>query len=440
MTDATPITTRAPGKRKAIPNPGKPWEGFPLYWHPRGYWMIRKNGREWRYTADPHESHRRYTLDMEALRTGAERQAQPARYFLRDAINLYLTRQKRRHDEGEISDAQFARCRLELETKLPKAAKLTTPLAAFRQADPGDHGPAQLFGSIRRAAIARGLDAAHKHIVIVRAALDYAASKKYMLPPDYGDDFDPPSQRAIDKKRRERDDATGERAWSVDELRKMLSEAKSRADEQRRAKTKKNLIRSNPHIYAQILLALFGGFGSDDLSAMKESSLDRERGIIRHHRAKTGRPCVCAIPAVVWAAIDASIAARKPAATDEAKGLLFRSDKGRRCNAAENETDEKGVKRVGRNDTIGKNFQRFIKRIGLHKRRAGFKTLRAMCRTLLTTSGVDDDIRRVIMGRKFRLPVDEYYLRGDLRGELVAASKHIEAQLFPKQTQSRRKK
>lgn len=440
MTDATLVTTLRPSGRKSVPAPEKPWPGFPLYWHPRGYWMCRRNKVEWRYTADALESFRQYTLDMEAAKSGAERQAQPARYLLKDAVNLYLTRQKRRLDDGEISQAQFARCRMELDTKLPEGVKLSTPLSAFRQSDPSDHGPASLFGAIRRRAVVRGLDAAHKHIVTVRAMLDYAATKRYMLPPDYGDDFDPPSQSAIDRKRYERDEEHGERAWTVDELRKMLAEAKARGDDKRRATGRNNLVRSNPHIYAQILLALFGGFGSDDLSAMKESQLDRERGVIRHRRAKTGRPCVCAIPSVVWQAIDASIAARPAATTDDAKGLLFRSQTGRRCNAAEVESDEKGIKKVGRNDTIGKNFQRFIKRINLHKKRTGFKTLRAMCRTLLTTSGVDDDIRRVIMGRKFRLPVDEYYLRGDLRAQLVAASKHIESQLFPKRTQSRRKK
>jgi hypothetical protein len=117
------------------------------------------------------------------------------------------------------------------------------------------------------------LDAAHKHITIVRAALDYAVTKKYMLAPDYGDDFNPPSQRAINQKRHERDEAAGGRQWSVKELRAILSAADEMRGE-RRGK-RKNTIRKSPHLYAQILMALFGAFGSDDLCAMRDSHLNR---------------------------------------------------------------------------------------------------------------------------------------------------------------------
>src|SRR6185503_14631975 len=105
----------------------------------------------------------------------------PRRYLLKDAVNLYLTRQKRRHDENELSDAQFAKCRHELQVELPKSVRLSIPLSAFRGTSPDDRGPAHLFHSIRAKAIKRGLQAAHRHIVMVRAVLDYAATKKLML-------------------------------------------------------------------------------------------------------------------------------------------------------------------------------------------------------------------------------------------------------------------
>jgi hypothetical protein len=419
--------------RKIIPKPELPWPGFPLYWHPRGYWMCRRNGEAWNYEADANESYRRFVIDEENLRKGVAAEQPAKRFTLSDAVNLYLTRQKRRMDDGEIGKLQFAKCRGELMTWLPLAVKLSTPLTAFRSTSPDDYGPAKLFASIRSKAIARGLDAGHRHITIVRAALNYAAGKRLMALPDFGDDFDPPSQSRIERGRRDRDQKQGERAWTVAELRKMIAEAKRMASGRGAAK--------NLHIEAQILLALFAALGSDDLSAMTESELDRKHGIVKRFRAKNGKPSIAALPPEAWAAIDVSIAARAKPSTDDAAGLLFRTSTGRRCNAAPTSDDDKGIlKRVGRNDTIGKNFQRFAKRIGLQKPRAGFKTLRAMCRTLMTGAGVDEDIRAAIMGRKLRYAADEYYLRGDLREKLFYARDVIHDQLFPKQIESPRKR
>src|SRR6185312_3756741 len=110
---------------------------------------------------------------------------------------------------------------------------------------------------IREKSILRGLQAAHKHITIVRAALDFAASKKLMLPADYGDDFDTPSQSEINKDRIGRDNSTGERAWTENELREMIVQAKARGGE--RKTSRNNKIKENKHLYAQILLGLFGG-------------------------------------------------------------------------------------------------------------------------------------------------------------------------------------
>lgn len=432
---ATPATT----PRLKIPRPVPPFEPFPLTWHSRGYWMKKRHGRELRFTRDAQESYDQWRDVLDREKRG-ERATSRKRYTLKDAVNLYLTRQKTRFDEGDLSPAQFTKCRFELQEQLPAAVAISVPLSDFNAESPDDPRPGRLFGKIRAKAIARGLQAAHRHIVLVRAALNYAARKHLMRAPDYGDDFDPPTQSRIDRARNELDEIHGERSWSIEELQTILQAAAALAEPRETAKGVKPP--RNPHLYAQILLGLFAAFGSDDCSALPESKLRRKEMVHAFPRAKNGRPRCAYLPQRVWDAIDVSLAYRTGPATDDAAHLVFRTANGTRSNAAGQETDALGLKRIGRNDTIGKNFQRLVERAGLSKHRAGFKTLRAMCRTMLVGAGLSDDIIAVIMGRRFRHPVDEYYLRGELRAELVKAADHIERQLFPitEQTQSPRPK
>lgn len=396
-----------------LPKPEKPWADFPLYWHPRGYWMCRRWGRELRYTRDALQSYELYKRDMEAHRQG-EPLAIKSKYRLADAINYYLTRQKRRLEDGELGAVQFAKCRFELQQQLPLAIAVSTPLSDFTADYPADPRPGELFAKIRSRALKRGLSAAHRHITLVRAMLEYAAARKMMRSPDYGDDFHPPSKDRMDRQRHERDAKHGDRTWTLDELRVLLAAIKDR----------------NVHLYAQCLLALFAGFGSDDCSALPKGALRPRDGVVKFPRVKNGRPRVAALPKVVWDALAASQSKRAKPASKSAADLVFLTSNGTKCNAAKQISDEIGLLKSGRNDTIGVNFRRMLRRTGLERYRAGFKSLRSCCRTILLGANVDADIVAVIMGRPFRFPVDEYYIRGNLRQELVAAAKHIESKLF----------
>lgn len=428
----TPVTTH---RRQPIPRPTLPFEPFPLTWHQRGYFQKKIAGRIVRFTADAQESY-----DLWRDRHGrTERGDAPIsrkRFTVRDAVNFYLTRQKRRLVAGELSPIQFAKCRLELERHLPRAIAISMPLTDFNATAPDDPRPGEMFGKIAAKARRRGLSAMHRHVVLVRACLDHAARKHLMRAPDYGDDFDPPSIAAIDKARHAADAEHGDRAWTVDELRMILAEAERMGRPRQTAKGEKAGL--NPHIYAQCLLALFAAYGSDDCSALLANSLRREQGVAVSRRAKNGKPVVAWLPDRVWDAIDFSRARRAKPAGGVNPALVFLAGSGHPCNAGKLTEDEHGLLNVGRNDTIGKNFQRLVKRLGLERKRAGFKTLRAMCRTTLVGADVNEDIVAAIMGRPLRHRVDEYYLRGDLRSELMKAGLHIERQLFPvKQTAPR---
>lgn len=432
MKKTTPVTTPV---RKIVEKPDVA-AGFPLYWHKRGYWMKKYRGHVLSYERDPDASLERWKADKKAIDERNELAQPKKRYLLRDAINLYLTRQKERHESGELSDVQFLKCRTELQIHLPKAVSINTPLNDFRAFDAGDDRPAILFSRIRAKAGNRGLNIMHRHVVIVRAMFKRAVKKKLMLPPDYGDNFELPKQRQLDHARHELDRTHGERHWSIGELRKILHEANEVGRERKTAHGIKPP--RNPHILAQILLGLCAGFGSDDCSAIHESAIDFKTGVHKFPRAKNKQKRMAILPPVVLDAIQWSLKWRKPPADDDARGLLFRTDEGKRCNVAKRDSDGLGLSKLGRNDTIGKAFQRLVKRIGVAKYRTGFKTLRSHFRTMLVGAGIDEDIVRVLMGRPFRYPVDDYYIRGELRAELLKASKHLQKSLAFKRIQTPR--
>lgn len=70
------------------------------------------------------------------------------------------------------------------------------------------------------------------------------------------------------------------------------------------------------------------------------------------------------------------------------------------------------------------------RRMKFVRHKAGFYTLRAMFRSLAVGCGVDNDLIAVIKGQKFDRPVDEYYLRGDLRAKLFDVVDHVYRELF----------
>lgn len=423
MDSATPKTTL----RKTFEKPVKPWPDFPLYWHVRGFWMKRYRGRELRFEKDAQRSFERW-LEAKRVMDGEQDPRPSKRFLLRDAINLYLTTQRRRLEVGEIGAVQFAKCRAELEHYLPAAVAVTTPLDSFCAAGPGDDGPAKLFHQIRTKAFARGLEVAKRHITLVKACLNMAHGKRLMLAPDYSDAFNPPSADKLAAARRARDLEQGERTWGADELRGILAAA----DELRQKASK-----PNHHLYAQILLGLFGAFDSADVATVPHGAIDLETGLCRFPRVKNARPRACILPKQVLEAVKWSSKRAAAGVGSDAKRLIFRTRDGNPNNVSGITSDEKGVRKVGRNDTIGLAFRRLLRRLKLAKPRTGFKTLRSCCRTMLTAGGIHEDIIAVIMGRPFRYPVDDYYIRGDLKSELTRASKHLASVLF-KRTQSHR--
>jgi len=421
MPDPAPTPDSTPAK------PEKPWPDFPLYWHQRGYWMCKRQRREYRYEADPHASYARYLKDKEIWDAGAV-PAQPMKgYLLADAINQFLSRQQNRLADGAINSRQFARYRKELEKHLLQAVPKTTRLQDFAS----DRAPS-LFRRIRATARAKGLESCRIHVTAVRAMLDHAARKRMMMAPDYGEDFDPPTVKQFRDQRNVERAEHGDRAWGIDELGAILVAAK----------------KYDPHLYAQILVGLNLAYSAADVAAMTEGVIDRKTRLVRFPRVKTGIDRIGVLWPETLRAIDASLRVKpKPASREYAK-LLFLSPTGLPCVRRKEHFDKSNVlERVVRIDAINLDFKRMLERMDAKRRKGnpdlkapdlkrhktGFNTLRAMFRSLAVGAHQDPDAIAIVMGRQFARPIDEWYIRADLREKLEALSEHVRSQVF-KQT------
>lgn len=452
---ATPVATPASIpetpiiQRQKPPKQEKPYEGFPLFWHCSGCWACKRGGRTIYYEADWKASHRRFVIDEDARRQGLQPRPHVVKsYALRDAVNRFMLRQEERLAAGEISAIQYAKYRGELAGdpragragRLAKAISLKTPLAEFA----GSHGP-DLFGQIRQKAIARGLAAAERHIICVRAMFGYCSKRRGMMgPPNYADEFDKPGVAQFRHAKAKKAAKDGERAWSLPELRIILEEA-----------------RTSPKLHCWILLGLTCGYQAADIAALPKSLIKLEERLLRFPRIKNGIPRVTPLCDQTLAALKAALphCARHKPARPEFAGLAFLTPRGFPPVLSQPVLDAKGrVRTVSRNDAINLAYRRLlrgisrkrvqeaqnargpagkplsrreIRELDIQRKGAGFNTLRAMFRSLATGASADPDLVAVIMGRQVARPIDEYYLRGDLREQLFKVTQHVATQIWP---------
>lgn len=457
MSDApTPAPTPVPRgprvrKREVFDRPAVPphLEPFPLRWHKhRGYFYVEREGRAHTYGRDPVAAKAAWEKDTQAWE---RHEAGPSElrqgYTLADAVNLFMTRQKRRWERGRLSDGQFAMYRRELAGDpkadppvvgfLGAAVSLSTRLSHFTD----ERRAPDLFQRVTAAALSRGLEAARKHMNAFAATLRYAHKKRLMGPPNFSDYFEPPTPGEIEAAREDKDAKRGGRAWSIAELRRILADAKSRVNP-----PKGQGYRRNPRVYAWVLLGLLCFYGPADMAALRERHWDRVNKVLTQPRVKSRRghrrrKRVNPVPDELAWALDEVIKSRPAALDPDDADRVFLSDEGKAYRPGKTRYDAAGVPiGRGRTDVISLTILRMLKTLELNRRGARAYTFRAMGRSLLVGSGADRDIVAVLMGRPFQHRSDEYYLRGDLRKKLFAAVEHVWRQLQPVKRTAPRKK
>jgi hypothetical protein len=271
--------------------------------------------------------------------------------------------------------------------------------------------PQAFFKPAKQAAFARGLAVADKHIFYIRKLLEMAQKTGMMPPPNFGDQFEKPRAEQVARVKLDKKRKHGARAWSVEQLRQIIAAGWDHS----------------PQMFACVMLGLNVGFGNDDCAFLENDLVDRQLHLIRGaFRNKNLRERVCPLWTITEWALGRAWATRIEATKPEYANRIFLNERGTSLCYRRVKLDDKSfIKRTSRYDWFKKEFSALLDAQNLKIHGANFYTLRAMFRTLAVGSGVDNDLIAVIKGQKFERPIDEYYLRGDLRSMLFKVSEHV---------------
>jgi len=413
-----------------LAQPAKPWRDFPLHWHKSGRWRKKYRGKHYYFVADPIKSYDAWKELEDKLLSGDRPTASERsrkRYTLQDAINVFLHHQHGRFTRGEIGDAQMAKYVKEIKTELPK---VVSPLTRLEDFCDEQQGPA-LFGRIRQAAVDRGLQAAEKHVTYVRAMFELVSKRgeHYLIAaPCFGDGFKKPTIGQIERAKAARLAHTGDQIWTIEEATRLIQ----------------NAIRRDVHLYAHLVLMAIAGYTSADVAALPLKAIDHKNAVINFPRVKNGRRRLCPLIKPLQSAIDASLKLRPLPAAPEFAHLAFLTRNGTPLNINKAKLDEKNhaTGKILRKDVINLRLMRLcdtldqIDReklkprqlntfVGLNRAGQGQKIFRTLNYRAAIGAGVHDDFIAVLRGRRFNRPIEDYYLRNDLRGELVKLVTHI---------------
>lgn len=404
-------------------------------WHPRGGWCRKFPGdknRTYFGRVGAVDAIRAADREAERRRTGALAEAAAESRLLNlsvgEAVNVYLNHLDREHADGKIGDEQRASYGDEL-ARFAESVGITMKLADLCKMT----APDRVFGPLRKAAIARGVFAAEKHIVQVRTFLDWCSRvRRFCPPPFYADAFDAPTEkekRATKKSERRK---KGVANWTPAEVREIVAAAKA----------------TDVHRYAQVLLMLNGGMGATDLSHLEDADVDWERECIHTDRSKTLVPRVVPLWPETRDAMKASRAARGKPADPAHAARFFLTPKGLPLVTGGLSADRKKMRGTDSvrnffyhllNPPKGKPSKKGRPRLPdlshLKRHRAGGYTLRSVFATLARGHGGDSNLDAVILGQKLPRAILEGYLRGNLDSKLRVVTEHVRLQIWPENRQ-----
>ena len=249
--------------------PKKPYPEFPLFAHQAKQWAKKIKGKMWYFGVwdDPMAALEKYNQDIHEIQAGRDPRRTRAhvssgQLSVYDLANLYLARQQRRIDTGEVSHRHFSDCLQSCRLLTDHFGKFQTASALraadfqhFRAAFPATWGPTKLRNEIGR----------------IKSCFRWAASSE-LIPalPNFGPDFNSPTKTVGRRDQQQREAARGGKLdFSAAEIQKLL-----------RA--------SSGWLRACILLGCNGGMGNADCGRLSTTFLDLKSGWYDFPRHKTG--------------------------------------------------------------------------------------------------------------------------------------------------------
>lgn len=394
------------------PEQDRAWlKSLGIGWHPRGGWCRKFPGdanRTYFGHVTPAEAIAAHNREELRRQQGQQAEQRASNLTVREAVNLFLNHLDAELAGGKIGPSQRARYGREID-HFVRGVGRNRRLGDFCRITAPD-----LFGKLRNAALDRGVFAGEKHVVLVRAFLDWCSRRRFIPAPFYADAFDAPG---IKEKRAARKDARrgkGLAYWQPAEVREIVDAA-----------------RADPHFHAQILLVLNGGMGATDLSHLEDGDIDWQRQCIHTERSKTLVPRVVPLWDITVEAMRASRAVRAKPADPQYARRFFLTLHGKPL-VIEQMGDD-GIS-TARTDSVKNKFYRLLSRPALRhlkRHRGGFYSLRSVFATPSLGHGQDRNLEAVILGQQFDRPILEYYVRDDQRAKLRAIVDFVRHQIWP---------
>ena len=366
----------------------KPYDGFPLSYHPpsgRLYKVIRQRRHYFGYAADWQSALEKYQRERDDLHSGRTPRAVTNGLTVRDLVNHFLTAKRHQLDTAEITARTFADYHSTCGRIVGVFGKqrLVDDLAAddfqkLRESIAKTNGPVSLGNEVQR----------------VRVVFKYAYDASLIDKPiRYGPTFKRPSSKVLWKARQEK----GQRMFEAADIRRMVENA-------------------GIQLRAMILLGINCGFGNHDVGTLPKIALDLDGGWVDFPRPKTAVDRRCPLWPETVAALREAIAQR-PTPKDEANnGMVFLTKYGHQWS-----TDSKS-------NPISAECRKLLKSLDLYRPGLGFYALRHTFETV--GGGAKDQVATsAIMGHADR-SVGAVYRERIEDDRLRAVVNHVRQWLF----------
>jgi integrase len=397
-------TFRAPSrKQESVPSevptvngrqkPKKPYDDFPLFPHGNGQWAKKIRGRlhcfgPW---SNPQDALKNYLKDKDDLEAGRPpRRAQGDETLtVKKMVGLFLDDKDIVVQSGEMDLSTWKR--YEFLGKL--MIQVLGPHAVVVDLGPQDFQ--RLRKELQKTQVS--LSSIDSSIAKIKAFFNWAGpgsnAQGYIdRLPRFGNAFRRPSRASLDRQREE----SGDRYFTSTQIKQFLAKARL-------------------NLKAMILLGVNCGYGNTDCASLPFTKMDLEHGWATFPRTKTGIVRRNPLWPETVTAIREYLESRPQALNPRDEKYVFITKYGRRF----------------RRDSIGAEFEKLARDLGMSPKDADFYDLRRTC-TSIGLQVNDDEAMRTIMGHKRagndmlgtynRLPIDD--------SRLLAVTKYIHDWLF----------
>lgn len=296
------LTSRFYSTPDCTPVMPKPHPDFPLYQHASGQWAKRICGKlyyfgSWRADPDGTAAMLDYQERLPWLLKGREPpDKERGRYTVRDVVNLFLTRKKRRLEAGELAPLSYDRYKRVGEV-VRDFFGAATPSRSLADDD---------FERLRSSMAKRlGPVALNNDIGTVRSMFQFGQRRGLVSRKlNFKECFERPPAKVL---RMHRDSQKSRRQFTPAEILALLKVAQ-------------------PNTRVMILLGIQAGFGNTECTLLPLDCLKREPGWLNYARTKTGTMRRIPLWQETIDAINAAIACRpQPKHLEDARLLLLSS-------------------------------------------------------------------------------------------------------------------